>query len=83
MLSCPGCTWREGYHGGHDLDRGCVDIVDDTKGLLLVPVRYCVVCMSRFPLSLPLSLPLPDRVPAVVVAAAVVSRLHLEGRTSW
>ena len=52
-----------------------VDVVDDdAKGLLLVPVRCCVVCMSRLPLPLLLS----DRVP-VVVAAAVVFLLHLEG----
>ena len=34
--------------------------------------------MSRLPL-----LPLSDRVLVVVVAAVVVSQLHLEGRTSW
>ena len=41
--------------------------------------RCCVIRVSRFPLPLPLS----DRVPVVDVAAAMVFRLHLEGRTSW
>ena len=64
-------------HGGHDLDRGRVDVVDDAKGLL--PVRDCcvVLCVSRLPLP-----PLPNCVP-VAVAAAVALQLHLEGRTSW
>ena len=38
-----------GRHGGHDLDRGRVDVVDDAKGLLPVRVlRDChvVVCVS-------------------------------------
>ena len=64
---CSGCTWREGYHGGHDLDRGRVDIVDDDKGLLPVLVHDCcaVVCVSQLPLP-----PLSDRVPVVVVVFA-------------
>ena len=37
---------------------------------------HVVVCVSEFPL------PLSDRV-LVVVVAAVVFRLHLEGRMSW
>ena len=78
LLWCSGCNWREGCHGGHDLYRGRVNVVDDAKGLLPVLVRCCVVCVSRFPLPLPLS----DCVPVVVVVAAVVLRSHLEGRTS-
>ena len=42
-----------GRHGGHDLDRGRVDVVDDAKGR--------VVCISRLPL------PLSDRVPVAAV----------------
>ena len=39
------CTWREGYHGGHDLNRErVVNVVDDAKGLLPVhvPLLYCL-----------------------------------------
>ena len=76
LLWCPSCTWRKG-RVGNTLDRGRVDVVDDDKGVL--PVRgfrdyHVVVCVSRLPL------PLLDR---VVVAAAVVFQLHLEGRTLW
>ena len=35
---CSGRTWREG-RVGNALDRGRVDVVDDAKGLLPVPVR--------------------------------------------
>ena len=38
-----------GRHGGHDLDRRHVDIVDDAKGLLPVRVLHdchVVVCVS-------------------------------------
>ena len=79
---CSGCTWREERHCGHDLDRGCVDVVDDAKGLLRVRVLCdcdIVVCVSQ----LPLSLPLPNCVPVVVVAAAVVFWLHFDERTCW
>ena len=82
LLWYSGCTWRKIRHGGHDLDRGRVEVVDDAKGLLPVPVRDCcvVICVSRLPLP-----PLSDCVPvvAVVVAAAVVFQLHLEGRACW
>ena len=41
-MRCFGCTWRERRHGGHDIDRGRVNIVDDAKGLL--PVRVLLLC---------------------------------------
>ena len=73
LLWCSNCTWKEVRHGGHDLDREHVNVVDDAKGLLLVPVRDCsvVVCVSRLPLP-----PLSDRV-LVIVTAAVLFWLHL------
>ena len=65
-------------------------LIEDVSTLLLLLLlliedccwsafRCCVVVciMSQLPL------PLSDCVPVVVVAAAVVFRLHLEGRTSW
>ena len=76
--SCSGCTWREVCHGGHDLNRGHVGLVDAAKGLLLVTVCDCcvVVCVSQ--LSLP---PLSDRISVVIMVmiATVVFLLHLEG----
>ena len=83
LLWCYGCTWRERRHGDKDVDRGRVDIVVGDKGLLPVRVlRDChvVVCVSQLPL--PLSWSLLDRVPVVVLVAAVVFRLHLKGRAS-
>ena len=79
LLCCYDCTWWKERHGGKDVDRGHVGVVDDAKGLLpvLSAFRCCVVCMPRLPL------PLSDRIPVVFVAAAVVFRLHLEGRMSW
>ena len=69
-----------GRHGGHGLDRGRVDIVDDVKGLLPVLVRNCcaVICMTQLPL-----LPLSDLDLVVVAADTMVFQLHLEGRASW
>ena len=40
---CSGCTWREGRHG-NALDSRRVDVVDDAKGLLLIPVRVPLLC---------------------------------------
>ena len=75
LMCCSGCTWREGQYCGHNFDRGCVNFVDDARGLLPVRVLqgHVVVCVSRFPL--------PDPV-LVVVPDVVVFLLHLEGRTS-
>ena len=44
ILRCSNCPWKEGRHGGHDLDRGRIDVVDDAKGLLLVcvPLLCCL-----------------------------------------
>ena len=90
MLWCSSCTWREGRQGGNALDSGRVDIVVNDKGLLPVCVLCdcnIVACVSRLQLSL------SDRVPVVLVAAAVSFRLSsplldrvpvaLGGRTSW
>ena len=55
------------------------DIIVDDKGLLPFRVLcdcYAVVYVSQ------LTLPSSDHILVVVVAAAVVFRLHLEGRTS-
>ena len=77
-------TWRlsgslkERRHGGHDLGRWRVSVVDDTKELLSVRILcgcHVVVCVSRLPL------PLPDHVPVVV--AAVMFRMYLNGRFFW
>ena len=65
-------------------------LIEDVSRLLMMlkdccrsAVRCCVVvCVSRFPFPFPFPLPL-SLSNCVPVAAAMVFRLHLEGRTSW
>ena len=95
LLWCSNCTWKEGQCGGHDLDRGRVDVVDDAKRLLpVLPVRVPLLCCLSVTISIVIAIVglrsgcscCRGVLIAVVVVGSrsgVLFRLQLKGRTSW
>ena len=57
-------------------------LIEDVSTLLM-KLKDCCRSRSAAVLMSQLPLQLSDRVPVVDVAAAVVFRLHLEGRVCW